>query len=96
MPVEITDYYGTLETIPRGSVVQHFAFDVIDAGLLDCLIPYRMYMSNAEDREKVIHTLALPGVVLVNGVVCLFKAPYYALHDIVKTLLLPLGIVHYL
>jgi hypothetical protein len=45
--------------------------------------------------EKVFSTLLMPGVVLLNGLICGVKAPYYALHDIVKTLLLPMGIVYY-
>ncbi len=75
-----------------------FRFDVVDAGLVDTVIPYRK-SSAINDREEGGGRKSLnyaQGLLSNSGLTVVMKAPVYIVHDILKTLYIPVAGTYYL
>jgi len=93
--VEQKVYIGHGVRFPRGSSEAHVAFDMVDAGIIDCIIPYRLWNSDADGLDKLLWTLGVPVKALGNGLCTLIRAPVYAVHDIAKLVALPMAARHF-
>ncbi len=79
-----------------GEYKNSFSFDLTDGGLIE-IIPYRVYTSDAKGGDKALRTVLQPFawcLQVVYGVVC--RAPVYIVHDVTKTLMIPVAAVYYL
>ncbi len=82
--------------VPRGTYVDFVGFTVGEAGLLDTLIPYRVFSSKASALDaSITKFLSSPFYVLFNALGIVVRAPVYVTHDLAKTLLIPAALIHY-
>ena len=73
-------------------------FDAVDAGIVDTVIPYRS-SSVVNDHRTGFGQQSLgyaKGVVYNTGMAAVMKAPVYIVHDILKTLYIPVAGVYYM
>jgi hypothetical protein len=84
------------EQVARGW--ETFSFDTVDAGLVDTVIPYRKASTiNAREPGYGQAGLAYAGGVVYNVALAgVMKAPIYIVHDVLKTLYIPVAGVYYL
>ena len=75
-----------------------FHFDTVDAGLVDTVIPYRKETA-VNERERGFGQASLnyaEGLTYNTGLTVVMKAPIYIVHDILKTLYIPVASTYYL
>lgn len=86
----------TCEAISKGW--ETYYFDTVDAGLVDTVIPYRKDTAvNERERGFGQASLAYAGGLAHNtGLTVVMKAPIYVVHDILKTLYIPVAGTYYL
>jgi hypothetical protein len=83
------------EIIPPGE--ETFTFVAVDAGLLDTLVPYRRLTANPSKSGWGRRIASYFGGLLYNtGVAVLMKAPIYLVHDVLKTVYLPVAGAYFL
>jgi hypothetical protein len=93
----ITAYTGVYDrSCERAGSSDWFGFCIHDAGMME-LLPYRYYFSNADAGKKVGMTFLWPVIYAINVSEDIFwRAPVYAVHDVGKTLFIPIALVYYL
>lgn len=83
------------EVIPPGE--ETFAFVTVDAGLVDTLVPYRRLTANPSEAGWGRRIATYFGGLLYNtGIAALMKAPVYLVHDVLKTVYLPVAGTYFL
>ena len=90
------DSAQTCDRAPRGW--ETFRFDTVDAGLVDTVIPYRKdTVINDHERGWGQKSLVYAeGLAYNTGLTAVMKAPIYIVHDILKTLYIPVAGTYYL
>ncbi len=86
----------TCEQAPKGW--ETFHFNTVDAGLVDTVIPYRRETA-VNERERGFGQASLAyaeGLTYNTGLTVVMKAPIYIVHDILKTLYIPVASTYYL
>ena len=93
---QTADGVQTCDRAPRGW--ETFRFDTVDAGLVDTVIPYRKDTAiNDRGRGWGQKSLAYAeGLAYNTGLSAVMKAPIYIVHDILKTLYIPVAGTYYL
>ncbi|MCB1192024.1 MAG: hypothetical protein H7A23_22285 [Leptospiraceae bacterium] len=84
------------QTFKRGEKTD-FEFQVMEAGIIDAAIPYRIWTAEDKDiPQKLGLTVANTVFILpANIVVKVFNLPFYVAHDIAKLSLIPVAFVYY-
>ncbi len=78
----------------RGDPRNTMAFNTLDGGIVE-FVPYRYYSAELPGSQKVARTFVQPGVIFAQVALDLLRAPLYAIHDVVKTLMIPVAAVYY-
>ncbi len=87
-------YYA--EQRETGDYTNSWTFEMTDAGLIE-IIPYRLYTSDAKPGTKFFRTLMHPfNYILQVGYAVVWRVPVYAVHDISKTLMIPVAAIYYI
>jgi hypothetical protein len=85
----------TWTTVYEKGADNSLAFDWLDAGMVE-IIPYRMWASEKSCKYKTGMTILQPlNGIMMAGCKVYGVAPINILHDVVKTLTIPVAVVYY-
>ncbi len=93
--VEEKYHVGRFTSVPRNSAAEHLGFDINDAGIIDCLIPYRLLNADMRTDERLGGLMILPFTALMNLGMGTARVCIYGAHDVVKTCMIPFALVRF-
>lgn len=99
--VEMEFSESQLKCVPTKTYIRDekasIAFQVMDAGIIDAAIPYRVWNTNEWSKgEKIGFTIINPIIFLpANIIIKVYQLPFYLVHDVFRITLIPAAAIYY-